>query len=235
MRMLELFCGTKSITKAFAKRGFVTMTLDSEPGFEADICFDILRWEYLLEPNYGDLKYDVIWASPPCTAFSVASCGTHWGGGPRAYQPITETAKTGIAMVQRTLDILEYLKPEYWFIENPRGVLRKLLMMQNLKRTTVWYCKYGDNRAKPTDIWYKKWPRNMPIRTCRNNRPGQVRECHHELAPRGAKTGTQGRKTALDRARIPAGFCSLLAGSIKTELDYHDSLEKLQGTRTKPL
>ena len=189
MKLLELFCGTKSISKVFQENGWETTTLDFDPQFNPDICGDILEQDI-------NGKYDVIWASPPCTCFSVASIGTHWGGGYRAYEPKTENAKRSLLVVEKTLDIIQRIKPKYWFIENPRGVLRKLPLMDGFPRKTVTYCQYGDNRMKPTDIWTncKYWePRPM----CKNG------DTCHESAPRGSKTGTQGIKGARDRSVIP--------------------------------
>ena len=49
--------------------------------------------------------------------------------------------------------LIEELQPRYYFIENPRGGMRKMEWMKGLSRYTVTYCQYGDNRMKPTDIW----------------------------------------------------------------------------------
>ena len=146
---------------------------------------------------------DIIWASPPCTSFSVASIGTYWKGGKGAYIPKKAEAYIGMALVQKAKDIIEHLKPKYWYIENPRGVLRKLDVVQDLPiRHTVWYCQYGDNRAKPTDIWTndESW---TPRPVCKNGNP----DCHHEPAPRGSKTGTQGLKGNYERSMVPAELC----------------------------
>ena len=69
-------------------------------------------------------------------------------------------------------------------------------------RHTVWYCKYGDSRAKPTDIWTNcyLW---KPREQCKNGNP----ECNHIRAPRGAKTGTQGLKGNMERSLIPKELC----------------------------
>jgi len=72
--------------------------------------------------------------------------------------------------------------------------------MRGLYRYTVTYCKYGDTRMKPTDIWTNHpQPDFLPM--CKNGDP-----CH-EKAPRGAKTGTQGLKTSKDRSVIPRKLC----------------------------
>ena len=63
-------------------------------------------------------------------------------------------------------------------------------------------CTYGDERAKPTDIWTNsdKW---IPRPVCHNGN----KECHHTPAPRGSKTGTQGRKGSYERSKIPEQLC----------------------------
>ena len=132
--------------------------------------------------------YDFVWASPPCTAFSVASISTHWTGGRQAYIPKTRFAYESIKLVWHTLLLINLVtEPDngHYVMENPRGVLRKLAPVQALDRSTVWYCQYGDKRAKPTDLWHNL-PTTWQALTCKNGNPD------HEAAPRGAKTGTQG-------------------------------------------
>lgn len=92
------------------------------------------------------------------------------------------------------------LSPAVWFIENPRGGMRKMDFMSALPRYTVTYCQYGDSRMKPTDIWTNHPdPKFKPM--CHNGDP-----CH-VAAPRGAKTGTQGLAGSVDRSRIPEELC----------------------------
>ena len=38
----------------------------------------------------------------------------------------TKEAILGVKIVQKTIDIINELQPAFWFIENPRGKLRKL-------------------------------------------------------------------------------------------------------------
>lgn len=199
MKLLELFCGTKSITKVFKSYGVDTFTLDFQEQFDPDICDDILNITARdILDRFG--KPDAIWASPPCTAFSVASIGHHWTGGKQAYIPKTEFAKLSKEIVIRTISLIKELNPTYWFIENPRGVLRKMPFMQELTRHTVTYCQYGDTRMKPTDIWTNHPnPKFKPM--CHNG------DSCHISAPRGAMTGTQGLSGARDRSVIPPELC----------------------------
>jgi hypothetical protein len=79
--------------------------------------------------------------------------------------------------------------------------MRKMRFMKDLPRYTVWYCTYGDTRAKPTDLWTNH-PNPKFKLPCHNGN----KNCHHESAPRGSKTGTQGL-AKVDRSRIPDELC----------------------------
>lgn len=83
---LELFSGTKSFSKVAKELGYETFTVDNNESLEPDLVESVenLRIDQL------PYKPDIIWASPPCTAFSVASIGHHWTGGKGAYIPKTD-------------------------------------------------------------------------------------------------------------------------------------------------
>ena len=203
MRILELFSGTESFSKVGRLLSFETLTLDNNPIFEPDVCKDILRLGKRDLQQFKDFNPDIIWASPPCETFSVASISTHWTGGRGAYIPKTIKAQIGIDLVLKTIEIINGLKPKYWFIENPRGLLRKMSFMQGFERYTVTYCQYGDNRMKPTDIWSNtKGLYFKPM--CRNG------DSCHQPAPRGSKTGTQGLKNNIKRSIVPKQLCEEL-------------------------
>lgn len=194
-RCLDLYCGSKSIAKVAELKGFVTLTLDKEVRFKPDVVWDILK------------PFDVFWASPPCTSFSVASIGKHWkvvGGIP---VPISEGACVGLDILDRTVGLIAVLKPMFWFIENPRGMMRKVIEgifkkwgVKGYVRRTVSYCQYGDVRMKPTDVWTNNlnW---KPKKMCLNGS-----SCHVS-APRGSHTGTQGLKGNYERSVIPEALC----------------------------
>ena len=191
--------------------GHETFTVDfdeifKQPEYEdTDMYIDILKLtpEMILE-KFG--QPDVIWCSPPCQSFSVAAIGRNWTKDGDTYTPKTESAILSMKIVQHTLYLLKELKPKYYFIENPRGMLRKMDFMQELERYTVTYCQYSTDlpleqrRMKPTDIWTNH-PDPQFEPPCKNGAP-----CH-VAAPRGSSTGTQGLKNAIERARIPEDLC----------------------------
>lgn len=205
MKTLELFCGTKSFSKIAQKYGYEITTLDNQQRFNPTILQDILD---IPDDYFG--YFDIVWASPPCTAFSVASIGRNWERkSDGMLYPKSEGAVLGIEILKKTIKIIENIKPKYWFIENPRGAMRKMECMQGFKRNTVTYCQYGDTRMKPTDIWtnFIKWE-TRPV--CKNGDP-----CHVS-APRGSRTGTQGLKNAEDRSVIPPLLFEELFKQIKS-------------------
>ena len=149
-------------------------------------------------------KPDIIWASPDCTTYSIAGISHHRRKEETGnLKPVSDYAKFSDETNKHVLKLINELNPNYFFIENPRGGLRKMDFMQDFNRYTVTYCQYGDNRMKPTDIFTNHPDPNFkPM--CKNGDP-----CHVS-APRGSATGTQGIKGTVDRSRIPEELCDYI-------------------------
>lgn len=205
MKLLELFAGSRSMGKEAEKQGFEVFSIDIVDYNGIDLVQDIEFLKHFQIPFIPD----VLWASPPCTTYSIAAIYYHRDNG----KPKTDFAAKSDRLVKNTLFLINYflkINPNMkFFIENPRGYLRKMDFMLDIPRVTVWYCKYGDLRAKPTDIWsnniyslfnYNGW---TPREECKNGNT----KCHHQKAPRGSKTGTQGLKNNYERSKIPEQLC----------------------------
>lgn len=216
MRVLELFAGTRSIGKAFEAHGHEVFSVEWDKSFEnIDLHADIgtLTAQDILD-RWG--SPDDIGASPDCSTFSIAAISHHRRKNPENgnLDPVSDYARFCDSVDQNVLKLIRELKPKYWFIENPRGGMRKMTWMQGLPRYTVTYCQYGDTRMKPTDIWTNHPnPKFKPI--CKNGDP-----CHTR-APRSATLkklrdqgvvievgGTQyGLKNSKERSVIPTALC----------------------------
>ena len=209
MKVLELFAGSRSIGKEAEKLGHEVFSVDWEKFEGIDLAIDI--GELKLE----DVPFipDFIWASPDCVTYSMAAGRTHRiqpNFAPRTpYAEKCDTVnKHWIGLINQWLEINPNM---VYYIENPRAMLRKMDFMQDMPiRNTVWYCQYGDIRAKPTDVFTNntKW---IPRPMCHNKRKDKdgnvIDHCHHESAPRGSKTGTQGLKGSYQRSMIPKELC----------------------------
>jgi hypothetical protein len=207
MKVLELHAGSRSIGKAAESLEMQVFSVDWTPYDNIDLIADI---EHLTKEDIPFIP-DIIWSSPDCTTYSIAAISHH------RYEH-TLLAKSDYAnkcdrlnnnMIRLIQDYLEINPSLKYFIENPRGAYRKMPFINFSDRATVWYCRYGDDRAKPTDIFTnhlntifnpKGW-RPRPI--CFNGN----QKCHHEVAPRGSKTGTQGKKGSYERSKIPKELC----------------------------
>ena len=211
MKVLELFAGSRSFSKVAEELGMETYTTDFSDFENIDLVKDILDVNATdIEKEFG--VPDIIWASPPCTTFSVASLGHHWTGGKGAYIPKTDKCRNNIDVVKKSNSIIRYFLHKnpnlLYYIENPRGMLRKLDFMNwATHRRTIWYCQYFSpeetiKRAKPTDIWTNDY-RWIPRPVCKNGNP----DCDHERAPRGSRTGTQGLKGNYERSIVPSELC----------------------------
>lgn len=233
MKLLELFAGSRSFCKVAESHGWETFSSDIEAFDNIDYVVDILEFDV----NKVPWVPDVIWASSECQGFSIAAISHNWTGGKNAYIPKSDRAKLGIKLAKKTIEIIEHFKklnPNLiWYMENPRGVMRKMPFMEALPiRNTITYCSYKDTRMKPSDIWTNNdmW---SPRKKCKNGGYGTAvidgktwclnehgKPCH-ESAPRGAKTGTQGLKGDYERSKVPAELCDELVRASELHKAYH--------------
>jgi len=203
MFVLDLFCGVKSLLQPCKDLGFEYFGIDIESKFNPDIVANI----NFLSIDQLPKNIDIVWASPPCEHFSVSSIGHHWN---KDNTPKTQEAAGSLVLVKNTFNLIEQINPQYFFIENPRGKLRKLDVMKKAPiRNTVTYCQYGDFRMKPTDIWTNNSSWN-PKPICHNGDP-----CH-VAAPRGSRTGTQGVMSYEEKSKIPYDLLLEIMQSCRT-------------------
>ena len=195
MNVLYLWSGKEaSGVAAWRKSGAKITTVGIDEDADLTICKDIAEVTVEELEEYGPFNF--IWASPDCKVWSLAALHMgHWEKRGSEFVPVTARSIEMKARVLHTLDLIEALNPQYWVLENPYGILRKMRFMQKYQHHLVSYCQYGDTRMKPTDLW-GRFPLTFYPKYCGYNKP-----CH-EAAPRGTIAGTQALDWE-DRILIP--------------------------------
>jgi len=142
MRLLELFSGTKSVSKAVGTNFEEVVSIDIIPKYKPTVCIDINAWDYTrLPPDH----FTRIWASPPCVDYSILKHNTG----------MNTNLQQADRNVLRAIEIIEYFQPDMWFIENPQtGMLKYRPFMDCVTFYDVDYCCYSDwGYKKRTRIW----------------------------------------------------------------------------------
>ncbi|MGM0605951.1 MAG: DNA cytosine methyltransferase [Halobacteriota archaeon] len=211
---LDLFCGLGGFSSAFeASSEWDVYTVDINPAFNPDLEAEVmdLRHSDLIDLCGG--VPDVILASPPCTVFSTAANAAGFNDD---HEPVTDRARDAVALVFHTVGLIKSVAPEYWFLENPRGLLRWPEFL-GMPEGTVTYCQYGAPYMKPTDLWGKH-PVRFKYKSCRRGAP-----CHESCGRDDDNSGVLSNafRDPAKRALVPRG----LSWSILDAVERGDAVD----------
>ena len=156
-RLLDLCCGSKSVSKYFEAQGRECVTVDIDSKFEPTLIEDVLNIDPPNTWNAGE--FDVVWCSPPCTFFSIARTRA-----PRDFRSADQIVLACWVIIRHLTS--DPTKNVWYFMENPAsGYLKTRWYMQEFEaeKQTLCYCKYGCPYKKSTNVWsYLDWePRPM--------------------------------------------------------------------------
>jgi hypothetical protein len=182
MKVLELFSGTGSVgnylKKTFRDVKVISVDLESYKTYTPTYETDILEWNY--KNIYETGHFDIIWASPPCVNYSVLQYS--WIGRKRLINGkkvvftkriMEEKMKESDKIIRKVLEIIDYFKPTYYFIENPyTGNLKNRCILDNDEMKVCDYCMYGKQYRKRTAIWTN---RELTLKKCSNNCPSIIK------------------------------------------------------------
>jgi len=198
MNFVDLWAGTNSFGNIAKEREHTVLSSDISDEYPHDLYGDILDHEVQKKIFEWIKDADFVWMSPTCTKWSLAAGNKNWT---EFRMPKNDETIDAMKMMMFCRFVADYCikKKKLFLIENPNGRAVWIMDNQYLKRT--WYCQWGDTSAKPTNLWTNIPDWTPPI--CFNGN----KECHHEPAPRGSRTGTQGKKGNLNRSIVPRNLC----------------------------
>lgn len=178
-RLLSLFDYTGNWSAPYREAGWEVLQIDIQLGQ------DILTWDFR---QYARGHFDGILAAVPCTAYAVS--GARWWLGK------DESGETEYfdRLTRRTLEIIEYLSPRFWAIENPVGRIASRVPELRKHRLLAFNpCDYGDPYTKKTVLYgeFAPWLIRNPVKPTAGSKM-------HKLPP--------GPNRAALRSETPAGF-----------------------------
>jgi hypothetical protein len=133
--ILSLFDYTGNWPLPYRDHGYDVIQVDIKHGQ------DIMTFDFKSLPDVHGIL-----AAPPCTHFS--SSGARW------FAEKDKDGRTGemVKLVYKTLEIIDFLQPAWWAIENPVGRIASLVP----ELGKAWYfqpCDYGEPYTKKTGLW----------------------------------------------------------------------------------
>ncbi len=104
-KMLDLFSGTGSVGDVFRRHGYEVISLENRAAAKPDIFVDIRDWNF--RQQFAPGEFDVIAEGVPCLEYSTALTTR-----PRKLEEED-------ALVEKTLEVIDYMQPRLWWVENP--------------------------------------------------------------------------------------------------------------------
>jgi len=163
MRILEIFCGNKSMSKIFEENDYETYTIDIDKRFNPTECIDVLDFDYhKFQPDY----FQYLHFSPPCIHMSQNQqgwYGRYKGRGDKKYLFTPKIHKQNLLesdkLLYRCVDIINYFKNAKFTIENPHHTKFNSMFSRDIfdyDYTICNYCMYNHQLKKST-IFYNNF------------------------------------------------------------------------------
>ena len=124
-------------SEAFVQAGWIVIRVEVNPALEYvpfTRIWDVKEWVDWID----DLPHpELVVASPPCTEFSTAD-----------WRKDRETLKPDMSIVRACLDIIDYIKPDYWILENVKGACRYFIPIIGHHRQAI-----GNKQSPQFYLW----------------------------------------------------------------------------------
>ena len=209
MRLLEIFCGTKSMGKVFEKNDWEVISIDIEKKWKPTICIDVLEWNYkTFDKNY----FNHIHFSPPCIYMSQLQqswYNRYKGRGDNKYlfteKIHREQLEESDKLLHKINEIIDYFDNITFTIENPYHTKFNNITKRNILNydyVVCDYCMYDYPIKKPT-VFYNNF--NLKLNRCDKSHTHTKWE----------KFCGGGNSILDERYRLPEKLCEHIYNSIK--------------------
>jgi site-specific DNA-cytosine methylase len=201
-RMIEFFCGTKSISRAFELNGWECVTVDISSKFQPTLIADVMDL-----PTTIAVGFDYAHFSPPCREFS------------RAHTSGLRDIEAANRIVLHVLEIIKDSKPTFFTIENPASGLLVSQPFMEGEYTDASYCKYGFPYRKNTRFWNNF---DLKLEKCNKDCDSLVenngRLRHKASAQHGKCFPEDTNFKSVDLYRIPPKLCEEIFTAVSSQL-----------------
>lgn len=176
--ILDLCGGTGAWSRPYKEAGY-------------DVRVITLPSNNILEYNPPKKIYGVL-SAPPCTMFSLA----------RTTAKKPRDLDGALVVVGICLRIIWQVKPKFWTMENPKGLLRKFMGKPAFEFDAS---EFGETYNKHTDLWgYFKEPKK--VREYRRYKSTDKNTRKLPDIPKDYKIDTSMSRIAIKRSITPKGF-----------------------------
>ncbi len=184
MKMIDLFSGLGGASEAFLKAGWDVLRVDNNELLKdvphtimADLTDIPLIDSVELWPSSAGFDFvsnarwsqpDLVWASPPCTDFSLAFNAP----GPKAKREGRDF-EPDMKPLEAAIRLIKHFKPRYWVIENVHGaskIFSRELGVNAPRQIIGPYFLWGNFPFLPHDLEWEKtdksklWEIDNPLR-----------------------------------------------------------------------
>lgn len=215
MKILELFAGKQCFSNVAKSKGHTVFTSDILALDGIDYPISISDFD----PSVIPFIPDVIWCSPECKAFSVASGGFHFRIVNGKYEALTDEAKAALQMVDDMLNVINHfllINPNLiFYIENPVGLIDKVTDLKPNwlfcpiyipRCITIDQCAYGRDVKKPTLIFTNDL--GFKGKKCEGDKCTHFRKKTNSMVREGSY-----KLNYYGRAALPNGLCEAVLNS----------------------
>lgn len=204
--LLSLFDYTGNWAKPWVQYGYSIITHDLKiPSTEYMFRERLHLMGDILTLNYKKLpKPDVILAAPDCTHFALSGA-KHF-----AAKDTDGRTQAAIALVNKTVEIIDYFKPRVWALENPASRIHKLVPELGSPRLKFQPWEYGGFVEPPETYWKQTWlwgqfelPEKSAVEPMERDANGLTKWYN--------AVGGKSEKTKEHRSKTPQGFALAFA------------------------